>query len=136
MPRGRLAAGDEPIHDRRMPTSLAQHRPPSKLLWAAELPRAAWTVISWPRHRTKLAGAPRGDGHVVVVLPGLLNTDRSTFVLRRFLRRIGYDAHGWGLGRNFGARTVGSDAEELISRLETLAAENGSGSAWAESSPG
>lgn len=97
-------------------------RAPSKLLWAAELPRAAWTVASWPRHRAALAAAPRGDGRTIMLLPGLLNTDRSTAVLRRYLARLGYDAHGWGLGRNFGARTIGTDAERLIPRIEALAA--------------
>jgi triacylglycerol lipase len=90
-----------------------------------ELPRAAWTVLSWSYHRQALAHAPRGDGRPVMVLPGLLNSDRSNFVMRRFLKRLGYDAHGWGLGRNFGARTVGGEAERLIARLEALAAANG-----------
>ena len=97
-------------------------RPPSKLLWAAELPRAAWAVASWPRHRAALAAAPRGDGRPVTILPGLLNSDRSNFALRRYLRRLGHDAHGWGLGRNFGARTIGAQAERLIPRIEALAA--------------
>ena len=97
-------------------------RPPSKLLWAAELPRAAWTVASWPRHRAALAGAPRGDGRPVMLLPGLFNSDRSNAVLRRYLTRLGYDAHGWGLGRNLGARTIGAGAERLIPRVAALAA--------------
>ena len=100
-------------------------RAPSRLLWAAELPRAAWTVASWPRHRAALAGAARGDGRPVMLLPGLLNSDRSNAVLRRYLRRLGYDAHGWGLGRNRGARTVGTDGERLIARIEELAATAG-----------
>ncbi len=45
---------------------------------------------------------PRGDGHPVLVLPGLLADDVSTRALRNVLRRLGYDAHGWGLGRNIG----------------------------------
>ena len=45
---------------------------------------------------------PRGDGHPVVVLPGLLADDVSTGTLRAVLRRLGYDVHGWGLGRNIG----------------------------------
>ena len=98
---------------------------PSKLLWAAELPRAVWTVASWPRHRKALAAAPRGDGRPVMLLPGLLNSDRSNFVMRRFLQRLGYNAQGWGLGRNLGARTVGADAAILIARLEGLAAASG-----------
>ena len=100
-------------------------RAPSKLLWAAELPRAFWTVLSWPFHRKALARAPRGDGRPVIILPGLLNGDRSNFVMRRFLSRLGYEAHGWDLGRNFGARTVGAEAERLIARIETLAVAKG-----------
>jgi pimeloyl-ACP methyl ester carboxylesterase len=49
-----------------------------------------------------LATAPRGDGHGVLVLPGLLASDASTLPLRRFLRWLGYDARGWELGRNRG----------------------------------
>jgi len=46
--------------------------------------------------------APRGDGHPVLVLPGFLAGDLSTVPLRTLLSRLGYDAHGWGLGRNMG----------------------------------
>jgi len=49
-----------------------------------------------------LARAPRGDGHPVLVLPGWLASDRSTWALRRFLRDRGYHVHGWRLGRNLG----------------------------------
>jgi pimeloyl-ACP methyl ester carboxylesterase len=45
---------------------------------------------------------PHGDGHPVLVLPGLLADDVSTRALRTVLRRLGYDTHGWGLGRNIG----------------------------------
>jgi pimeloyl-ACP methyl ester carboxylesterase len=45
---------------------------------------------------------PRGDGHSVLVLPGWLASDRSTQALRWFLRRRGYDVHGWEQGRNLG----------------------------------
>ena len=49
-----------------------------------------------------LATAPRGDGHGVLVLPGLLASDTSTFPLRRYLGWLGYDVRGWDLGRNRG----------------------------------
>lgn len=49
-----------------------------------------------------LAAAPSGDGHGVLVLPGFLSTDISTGVLRRFLRRLGYNVRGWEIGRNVG----------------------------------
>jgi pimeloyl-ACP methyl ester carboxylesterase len=49
-----------------------------------------------------LATAPRGDGHGVLVWPGLLASDTSTAALRQFLRWLGYDVRGWDLGRNRG----------------------------------
>ena len=49
---------------------------------------------------------PKGDGHPVLVLPGLLADDNSTRVLRAVLRRLGYRVHGWGLGRNIGPTAV------------------------------
>jgi len=45
---------------------------------------------------------PAGDGHPVLVLPGLLADDDSTWTLRRILRDLGYRVHGWRLGRNLG----------------------------------
>jgi hypothetical protein len=45
---------------------------------------------------------PVGDGHPVLVLPGLLADDGSTWTLRRLLRDLGYRVHGWRLGRNLG----------------------------------
>jgi pimeloyl-ACP methyl ester carboxylesterase len=49
---------------------------------------------------------PRGDGHPVLVLPGLLADDVSTRALRATLRRLDYRVHGWGLGRNIGPTAV------------------------------
>jgi pimeloyl-ACP methyl ester carboxylesterase len=49
-----------------------------------------------------LLAAPRGDGHGVLVFPGLLAGDASTVPLRAFLRWLGYDVRGWALGRNQG----------------------------------
>jgi hypothetical protein len=49
-----------------------------------------------------LATAPRGDGHGVLVLPGLLASDTSTLPLRGYLGWLGYDVRGWDLGRNRG----------------------------------
>jgi pimeloyl-ACP methyl ester carboxylesterase len=72
-----------------------------------------------------LAGAPRGDGRPVMLLPGLVNSDRSNFVLARYLRSLGYSAEGWGLGRNFGVRTVGPDAEKLLARIAKIAERAG-----------
>jgi pimeloyl-ACP methyl ester carboxylesterase len=67
-----------------------------------------------------LQRAPRGDGHPVLVLPGLLASDLSTRTLRRFLRGRGYAAHGWKLGRNLGPTP--ELAAGLVERLARLRA--------------
>jgi pimeloyl-ACP methyl ester carboxylesterase len=78
-------------------------QPPSriKLLFEA---RALHELASFAGARPFLNIAPRGDGHSVLVLPGLMASDASTQPLRGFLQGHGYDVHGWGLGRNFGLR--------------------------------
>ncbi|MEM6703591.1 MAG: alpha/beta hydrolase [Acidobacteriota bacterium] len=78
-------------------------RPPSALLAALEARAVAeigWFFQALPLLRR----LPRGDGHPVLVLPGFLASDRSTFLLRRFLRSKGYEAHAWRQGRNLGLR--------------------------------
>ncbi|MEO8159928.1 MAG: alpha/beta fold hydrolase [Arenimonas sp.] len=85
------------------PRRSAPLKPPSSLLLAMEgramLEWAAF-ALSWPLLRS----APRGDGHPVLVLPGLCAGDHSTVPLRRFLGHLGYDAQPWGQGLNFGPR--------------------------------
>jgi pimeloyl-ACP methyl ester carboxylesterase len=46
---------------------------------------------------------PLGEPHAILCLPGGLVGDGLTAILRWGLRRHGYDARGWGLGRNLGA---------------------------------
>ena len=45
---------------------------------------------------------PKGDGHKVIVLPGIMTSDFATFRLVGWLGRIGYDAQGWRAGINWG----------------------------------
>jgi pimeloyl-ACP methyl ester carboxylesterase len=77
--------------------------PPNAWLLALEL-RAFWEagalLPAWP----VLARAPRGDGHSVVVFPGLSANDGSTIPLRRYLDSLGYQTSGWEQGFNFGPR--------------------------------
>ena len=98
-------------------------RPPSKLLWAAEYPRALWGVATYLAARRHLAADPPAEGVPVMVLPGLFNSDRSNFALRAYLNGRGHDARGWGLGRNFGARTVGREGERVIEQVAAFAQE-------------
>ena len=73
--------------------------------------------------RSILRTAPRGDGHPVLVLPGLLASDASTTSLRWFLNRIGYRAYGWNLGRNIGPTRVA--VEGIRTRLTDLSVGHG-----------
>lgn len=76
---------------------------PNALLIALET-RAPWelgvTLAAWPL----LKNAPEGDGHAVIVFPGLGAGDLSTAPLRNFLSGLGYDTYGWDMGRNLGPR--------------------------------
>jgi alpha-beta hydrolase superfamily lysophospholipase len=67
--------------------------------------------------------APDGRGEIVVVLPGMGMGDFSTGTLRRYLRRRGFDARGWGLGRQ--RPEVWTTLPRMLARLETWAAERG-----------
>jgi len=49
-----------------------------------------------------LRTAPMGDGHPVLVFPGLAASDISTGPMRRYLKDRNYVPHRWQLGRNFG----------------------------------
>ena len=67
--------------------------------WRAPLEWGA-ALAAWPMLRM----APAGDGHAVIVFPGLAAGDLSTVLLRNFLKAQGYDTYGWDLGLNFGPR--------------------------------
>ena len=77
---------------------------------------AFWLIRPW------LSLTARGDGHPVLVLPGLLADDTSTHVLRSFLNEHGYTAYGWKQGRNRGLR--GTLEADLLTRIEELHARN------------
>lgn len=49
-----------------------------------------------------LADLPKGDGHPVIVIPGLGADDAGTAPLRDILEKMGYIVYGWGLGVNRG----------------------------------
>lgn len=96
---------------------LADLSAPGPLLLAMEF-RAAWefgaVVPSWPL----LQRAPEGDGHAVVVFPGLSASDASTIPLRRYLASLRHDTHGWSQGYNFGPRAgVLRSAIDQVKRL-------------------
>jgi len=85
--------------------------------WAAEYGRLVADPVFFG------VGVERGDGHPVMVIPGLLGSDGYLETLRGWLRRIGYTPLASGLTRNTGFR------EELLDQLEqrALAAADESG---------
>jgi hypothetical protein len=48
------------------------------------------------------ADLPRGDGHPVLVIPGLFSSDFLIRGFRDVLTAVGYEVEGWGAGINFG----------------------------------
>jgi pimeloyl-ACP methyl ester carboxylesterase len=86
--------------------------------------RAFWefgaVLPAWPA----LQQASRGDGHSVIVFPGLVASDTSTFPLRRYLESLGYGVMGWQQGNNFGPRAGVLDS---IKRMVLEAAHQSGG---------
>ena len=64
--------------------------------------KAPWQLARLIRAAPHLLWAPRGDGRIVVDVPGWKASDRANSPLRGYLRHLGYDARGWGLGTNRG----------------------------------
>ncbi|MFN2328357.1 MAG: esterase/lipase family protein [Chromatocurvus sp.] len=67
--------------------------------------------------------APKGDGHVVVVIPGFLGGKYSTLRLRKVLIRLGYHTFDWRLGVNRGP--VGGMEDALLKQVVALHARTG-----------
>jgi pimeloyl-ACP methyl ester carboxylesterase len=83
--------------------------PPSPLLMMMEV-RAPWEYAAMVAAAPWLARLPVGDGHPVVVFPGLGASDFSTLPMRNFLRQRGYTPYPWKQGFNFGPRRGVLDA--------------------------
>jgi pimeloyl-ACP methyl ester carboxylesterase len=77
--------------------------PPSRTLMFLE-GRAIHEFGAFLQALPLLSLAPHGDGHPVLVLPGLVASDSSTRPLRHFLKSRGYAVSGWRQGRNYGLR--------------------------------
>jgi pimeloyl-ACP methyl ester carboxylesterase len=99
------------------------HRRPSRVLRDLEITRLTGEFGAYVAMQAALRFVPRGDGHGVLVVPGFMVSDVSTWPLRSMLRRLGYDAAPWRLGRNLGpTRAI---ALGLPRRLKELCARRG-----------
>jgi len=71
----------------------------------------------------RLSTAPRGDGHLVVDIPGWKAPAVTGAPLRFYLNRLGYDARSWGFGTNTGDPR--RDVKRLAKRVLDLVEERG-----------
>ena len=83
----------------------------SGLSWGA-------TLLTWPL----LSKIEQGDGHPVLVLPGLLTNDAATWPLRKFLEDRGYATYPWEQGINRGPLPEVMD--ELVEKIEAIYKEH------------
>jgi pimeloyl-ACP methyl ester carboxylesterase len=81
--------------------------------------RAPWELAALLAVSPWLARIPAGDGHPVLVFPGLGASDTSTLAIRNFLVHRGYTAYTWDQGFNLGPR--GGVLGGCRARLEELA---------------
>lgn len=100
----------------------AEPLPPSLALLLLEF-RAIPELASLAALYRALLKGPTGDGHPVLLLPGLLSSDWAMRPLAGYLRRIGYQPEGWGLGINRGP--VAGIEQALQDRLAALADTHG-----------
>ncbi|CAN5839575.1 alpha/beta hydrolase [soil metagenome] len=111
-----LASRFMPFRAALSPT-VNEERPSPLLMWLEA--RATMEMASLPLALPALLRyVPRGDGHPVLVLPGLLADDASTAPLRQFLSGRGYAVQGWGQGRNLGPREgVVAQMREMLAQM-------------------
>jgi pimeloyl-ACP methyl ester carboxylesterase len=83
-------------------------------------------LSDWSRgvkENAAIAAAHSGDGRPVMVLPGFMVDDTRMGLMKATLRRAGYRAHGWGLGRNLGVTPDMLD--RLDARMDRIERESG-----------
>ncbi len=95
------------LHTNALPlanhSELTELKPPNALMLMLE-GRAPMEFAALLAAAPWLARLPEGDGHPVLVFPGLCANDLTTIPLRRFLRARGYAPYAWEQGLNLGPR--------------------------------
>lgn len=96
-------------------------RPPSLFVAIALQTLVLRELSRLARRRDREPPVPFEERSTVVVLPGMGVGDGTTAPLRRFLRRRGFDARGWSLGRH--RPEADETLRRFLPRLEALAVE-------------
>jgi Alpha/beta hydrolase family len=68
----------------------------------ADTSSALLNIAGFGARLTAPADLPRGNGHPVLVIPGLFSSDFLIRGFRDVLATLGYQVEGWGAGINFG----------------------------------
>jgi triacylglycerol esterase/lipase EstA (alpha/beta hydrolase family) len=99
---------------------------PSTFLLSLEAPRGIYEFsISYLLNIPLQYISPKGDGHPVLIIPGLLGSDNATFYIRKFFNGLGYKTYPWGLGRNLGPREgMNRLLTNLVKRIEAIYKES------------
>ncbi|MEM9134129.1 MAG: hypothetical protein AAF962_11045 [Actinomycetota bacterium] len=71
----------------------------------------------------RLGRAPRGDGRRAVLIPGWKSPELAMVPIGTYLRRLGHDTQGWGLGVN--DADVEQTRDRMLERVPELVAETG-----------
>lgn len=113
-----------PTHRPRRPppTDDRPQGPPDPLAFRGEL-RTLVQPLRLLGRTPWLLRAPRGDGGVVLDIPGWRAPEASMAPLRTFLRRLGHDARPWGFGTNVGHPE--RDADRLLPVVRRAADTSG-----------
>ena len=94
---------------------------PNWMLLGMEPVRSAFEYVRM--RRMSVASLPSGDGHPVIVFPGLAGNHHSIGSMLRLCKRLGYAARDWGLGINTGPRgELDAWMDELARHVDALGA--------------
>jgi pimeloyl-ACP methyl ester carboxylesterase len=105
----------------------------NRMTLRAPIPAPDWTLLGSELIRAAFEYArmrlmdkttlPRGDGHPVVIFPGLAADHRSTGPLKGFCEQLGYAAYDWGRGLNTGPQgDVDAWLDDLASHVSEMTA--------------
>jgi pimeloyl-ACP methyl ester carboxylesterase len=106
---------DKPVHEPIQPPGFIL-----QMLEGRAAAEFAQLLLQLPLLRLR---ARRGKGQPILVLPGFMADDASTFILRQFLNNIGYKAYPWELGTN--RRRLLDFLPAIQARLEALHTSHG-----------
>ena len=109
------------------PSTTLPAKRPSLTLLGAEPWRAAIEYVA--HHFSPALSAANGDGHPVLIFPGLGADGRSVAPLRRACQALGYIAFDWGRGYNTGPKgdinpwlkALASDSAQLLKEHQQTA---------------